>query len=452
MKQKLSAHNRILMGFTLFSMFFGAGNLIFPPFMGAMAGEQTPAALGGFLISAVGLPVLGVAAVALCGGLSGLAGRVSPWFASLFVLLVYLSIGPCLAIPRTASTSFEMALLPYLRSGQGLEKSAQLIYSILFFGAAGFVAVRPERLSDTLGKVLCPALLILIGVIFAGCLIWPFGAPGAAQEAYSEAPAVRGFLEGYQTMDTMAALNFGAIIGLNIREKGVREDYLVIRETVWAGLIAGVMMTLIYGALSYIGAPMGRALPGAENGARILTLAADSLYGQLGMTLLGLTFLIACFNTCAGLLCCCSEYFVKLLPAVGYKGWVLIFAFVSMVSSNAGLNQILAVSVPVLNVIYPVAIVLIFLELADRLVRRRRAVYVAAVSCVGIVSFLYALEQSGILGAGGQVIESAFGWLPGYGIGLGWILPGAAGILVGFVADALGSGRSAENEKDGQGK
>src|SRR5699024_2446129 len=142
----------------------------------------------------------------------------------------------------------------------------------------------------------------------------------------------------------------------------------------------------------------------------------------LGMTLLGLTFLIACFNTCAGLLCCCSEYFVKLLPAFGYKGWVLIFAFVSMVISNAGLNQILAVSVPVLNVIYPVAIVLIFLELADRLVRRRRAVYVAAVSCVGIVSFLYALEQSGILGAGGQVIESAFGWLPGYGIGLGWIL------------------------------
>lgn len=424
--------------------------MIFPPFLGAMAGAKTPAALGGFLISAVGLPILGVMAVALCGGLPSLAGRVSPAFASLFVLLVYLSIGPCLAIPRTASTSFEMAILPYLTEGGKIEGTARLVYSLIFFGAAGFVAVRPERLSDTLGKVLCPALLILIGVIFLGCLIWPYGSAGEVQETYAASPAVRGFLEGYQTMDTMAALNFGAVIGLNVREKGVKEDYLVVRETVWAGLVAGIMMALVYGALAYIGAPMGWALPEAENGARILTLVADNLYGQLGMALLGLIFLIACFNTCAGLLCCCGDYFSKLLPAPGYKGWVLIFALVSMAISNAGLNQILAVSVPVLNVLYPVAIVLILLELANGIVKKRRAVYVGAVSCTGIVSLLYAVTQSGILGEGGRQLEEIMSWLPGFELGLGWILPGGAGILLGFAAAALGFGDSPKNIKDGQ--
>ena len=219
MKQKLSGHNRLLIGFTLFSMFFGAGNLIFPPFLGAMAGERTVAAMAGFLISAVGLPVLGVAAVAISGGLPSLAGRVDRRFAFLFVLLVYLSIGPCLAIPRTASTPFEMAVLPYISRSGETERLARLIYSIVFFAASAFLAAKPERLSDTLGKVLCPALLILIGVIFAGCLIWPSGVPGPAQSAYADNPSVRGFLEGYQTMDTMAALNFGVVIGLNIRER-----------------------------------------------------------------------------------------------------------------------------------------------------------------------------------------------------------------------------------------
>ena len=148
MKQKLSGHNRLLIGFTLFSMFFGAGNLIFPPFLGAMAGERTVAAMAGFLISAVGLPVLGVAAVAISGGLPSLAGRVDRRFAFLFVLLVYLSIGPCLAIPRTASTSFEMAVLPYISRSGETERLARLIYSIVFFCSLSFPGSDPGKRMD----------------------------------------------------------------------------------------------------------------------------------------------------------------------------------------------------------------------------------------------------------------------------------------------------------------
>ena len=319
MRQKLSKHNLLLVGFTLFSMFFGAGNLIFPPFLGAQAGSLTWRAMEGFLISAVGLPVLGVAAVALSGGLPSLAKKVHPAFAFRFTLLIYLSIGPCLAIPRTASTSFEMTVLPILTgmrfemgqlvggTGFTLQTAAQFGYSALFFMAAMAVAFRPEKLTDRLGKVLCPALLILIGVIFTGCLVWPMGPYGAPAAVYSAGPVVKGFLEGYQTMDTIAALNFGIIIAINIRAKGVDQEGAVVRETVKAGVIAGILLALVYGALAHIGAPAGAAAADTRNGARILTYVAGSLFGNAGMMILGVIFLIACFNTCVGLLSCFSQ-------------------------------------------------------------------------------------------------------------------------------------------------
>ena len=217
--QKLSGKNLLLVGFTLFSMFFGAGNLIFPPHLGAQAGVNLWPAFAGLAVSAVGLPIAGVVAVARAGGLDKLAGRVHPVFAMVFTILVYLSIGPCLAIPRTASTSFQM-LVPLIGGGTGL----QLAYSVLFFAAAFLVALRPEKLTDWLGRILCPCLIVLIVVLFAGCLIHPLAAHyGTPSAEYAALPAVQGILYGYQTMDTLAGLNFGAVIALNIQALGVTE-------------------------------------------------------------------------------------------------------------------------------------------------------------------------------------------------------------------------------------
>lgn len=443
MMQRLSKRDMLLIGFTLFSMFFGAGNLIFPPFLGAKAGELALPAMGGFLISAVGLPVLGVAAVAMSGGLSSLAGRVHPKFAALFTLLIYLSIGPGLAIPRTASTSFEMAVLPYLGYGAVSQQLASVAYSVVFFAAAMALAFRPDRLTDTLGRVLCPTLLILIAVIFTGCLIWPMGSAGAADASYSQGAAVTGFLEGYQTMDTIAALNFGIVISLNIRAKGVKEDYAVVRETIKAGMIAGVMMALVYGALAYVGAPAGPLLPEADNGAKILTFVAGSLFGQLGMMLLGLIFFIACLNTCVGLLSCCSEYFTTIFPRIGYRAWVAVFAAVSLVIANAGLTKILEISVPVLNAIYPVAIVLIALAFLERWIGGKRFVYPCSILLTGVVSLFYAADQAGVIWSGAAFDMGAL--LPGYSQGLGWMIPAAAGLALGVVLDRL---MPAEGEKD----
>ncbi len=214
MQQKLSGRNLLLVGFTLFSMFFGAGNLIFPPHLGAQAGANLWPAFAGLSVSAIGLPIAGVVAVARAGGLDKLASRVHPLFAPVFTVLVYLSIGPCLAIPRTASTSFQM-LVPLVGGGAGL----QLVYSVLFFTAAFCVALHPDKLTDLLGRILCPCLIGLIVVLFAGCLAHPLTAHYAAPSAeYASLPAAQGILYGYQTMDTLAGLNFGAVIALNIRK------------------------------------------------------------------------------------------------------------------------------------------------------------------------------------------------------------------------------------------
>lgn len=428
MRQKLSNRNLLLVGFTLFSMFFGAGNLIFPPFLGAMAGERTWSAMAGFLISAVGLPVLGVAAVAMSGGLRKLAGRVHPWFAFLFTLLIYLSIGPCLAIPRTAGTSFEMAVLPYLGENGLSVSTAQLLYSVAFFAIAMILALKPEKLTDRLGKILCPTLLVLIAVIFTGCLVWPLGPYGAADASYARGAVAKGFLEGYQTMDTIAALNFGIIIAMNIQAKGVKEEGAVVRETIKAGVIAGVLMALVYAALAHVGAPTARMMSQLGNGARILTFVADHVFGRAGMILLGLIFFIACLNTCVGLLSSCSKYFSTVFPVLGYRAWLAVFGLVSMVVSNVGLNRILAFSVPVLNMIYPVAIVLIALAFLDPLVGRWHYVYPCSILLTGIVSVLCALDK--------RYVPEVVMKLPGYASGLGWILPALAGLAAGIAVSA----------------
>lgn len=428
---RLSGRNVCLVGLTLFSMFFGAGNLIFPPFLGAAAGTNTWTAMAGFSVTAIGFPILGVIAVAKSGGLTRLAGRVHPLFASVFTLLIYLSIGPCLAIPRTAGTSFEMAALPFL-SGAVPEGTARVIYSCIFFLIAFLVALKPERLTERLGKVLTPCLLSLIAVIFVGCVVKPAGGYGAPAGAYASGAAVRGFLEGYQTMDTIAALNFGIIISLNIRAMGVKEESSVVREMVKAGGIAGIILFLVYAALAHIGAVTGGSFGAASNGARTLNEIVRFLFGKWGMVLLAAVFFIACLNTCIGLISCCGRYFQTIFPKLSYPAWAFLFAAASLVISNAGLDQILNLSVPVLNGIYPAAIMLILLSFFFEDGKRWKSVYVLTIVFTGITSVLLAAEQ-----AGAVFLHGLLEGLPFYEWGLGWLVPAGVGVAVGMAVKLL---------------
>ena len=418
--QDLRGKKLVLLGFTLFSMFFGAGNLIFPPHLGAQAGANLWPAFAGFAVSAIGLPIMGVAAVANAGGLDRLASRVHPKFALAFAILVYLSIGPCLAIPRTASTSFEM-LVPLLGGGRGL----QLGYSVVFFAAAFLVALRPEKLADRLGHVLCPALIALILILFAGCLLHPVAAQyGTPAAAYAQFPALEGVLGGYQTMDTLAGLNFGAVIALNIQAVGITEEAAVRRGTIRAGFIAGGMLLVVYAMLTHIGGISGAAFPGCDTGAAVLTALADGLFGRVGQVLLAAIFVIACFNTCVGLIASVGEYFHELLPRLSYPAIAAFFALMSMLLANIGLADILSLSVPVLNAIYPIAIILIVVEfLPERF--QRPLVWRLGVLFTALQSIPAALPfgpLSGFMNA-----------LPLSGLGFGWLLPALIGIGIGLV-------------------
>lgn len=447
MRQKLSWRNLLLVGFTLFSMFFGAGNLIFPPFLGAEAGTLTWHAMRGFLLSAVGLPVLGVAAVAMAGGLDRLGRRVHPGFAFVFTLLIYLSIGPCLAIPRTASTSFEMAVLPYLGGlGTALGSRAQMIYSVVFFCIAMALAFRPDKLTDRLGKVLCPTLLILIAVIFTGCLIWPLGAYGAPAKEYADSAAVKGFLEGYQTMDTIAALNFGLVIATTLRSLGVEKKNDLIHYTTHAGLAAGAILSAVYLMLSYMGMKSSAVYAIPENGAVVLRLIVKQLFGDVGAVLLAAIFTLACLTTCVGLITSISQFFSSLTDRLKYRQWVYLIAGFSFVVCNQGLNTILGISVPVLNAIYPVSIVLIILGLLDEKLGKNPYMYPAVITVTGIVSCVYCLDYNMHMPLG--FLSDLCHTFPLYSLGLGWAGAAAAAALMSHLAYRLRSRRVSQNETE----
>ena len=414
---KRTAHHRLLMILTVFSLFFGAGNLIFPPFLAAQAGQNTWPAMVGFCLTAVGFPVLGVMAVTRVGDLHRLAARVHPAFAAVFPLLIYLAIGPGLAIPRTASTSFEMVAQAALEGSTRLPLW-QLAYSLVFFAVAGLIALKPDALTQRLGKMLCPLLLALIGALFVGCLLAPHPY-GAAAEAYQTHPVIQGFLDGYQTMDAIAALVFGSVIALNLRALGLTEARVIRTEAALDGVGAGVLLGVVYLCLAHIGGVSGGAWPGAKNGAQVLSQLAGSVYGRGGMALLAAIFVVACLNTCVGLLSSCASYFHQRLPKVSYPAWVALFALISVGISNVGLNQILALSVPVLNLLYPIVLVLILLAYLPKTETLPLLYPIAGWGTLAVSAALLA-AKAGVLPA---ALTDGLRALPLYAQGLGWLCP-----------------------------
>ena len=428
-ERRLEGRDLLLVGFTLFSMFFGAGNLIFPPNIAAQAGSQTWPAMLGLALSAVGLPVLGGVAVARSGGLDALGSRVHPAFARVFTIVAYLAIGPCLAIPRTATTSFEMAVPPFVGADAPIGVY-QLVYSLVFFAAALFIALRPEKLTDRLGKILCPILVALIVVTFVGCLVNPLEGYGPATGDYATHAVVKGFIEGYQTMDTIAALNFGLVIATTLGSFGMTEKRDRMRHTVLAGIFAGTILALVYAMLSYMGMCSSGVYAIQDNGAWTLRCIVYQLFGAPGAVLLAAIFTLACLTTCVGLINSISQYFSTLFGKLSYRQWVLVMTGFSFLVCNLGLNAILSISIPILNAIYPVAIVLILLGLTHSLWVKNRWVYSLVVAGTGIVSVIYALDAAQLsLGAVTELCRK----LPLYDMGFCWVSVAAVMLAVSLL-------------------
>lgn len=440
---KLSKKNMLLVSFMLFSLFFGAGNLIFPPFLGQMAGSKTPLAMLGFLVTAVVLPVLGVIVVAKFDGLEKLSRKVGSKFAIVFTVLIYLSIGPGLGIPRAASVPFEMAIAPYLPETASF-KVFMLLYSLVFFLIALWLALTPNKLVNRLGKFLTPTLLCLMTALFFCFLFNGKTGVAPAHPVYANGALAKGFLEGYNTMDAIAALNFGLVIATTLRTLKVKEKSDVMKYTVRAGLAAGTILALVYGMLSYMGMKTSAVYSLQDNGAWTLRCIVHQLFGNTGAILLATIFTLACLTTCVGLITSISQYFSTLLPKISYKKWAVMIVLFSFAVCNQGLNTILSISVPVLNVVYPLAIVLIVMGLFSKYLEKVPYVFPVTIGATAVISVLHAIDGLKIpMG----LLSVALNKIPLYSVGMGWVPVAALAMALTVVVYFCTKAYLSSNEK-----
>lgn len=440
MGKRLSASSYVLVGSMLFGLFFGAGNLIFPVHMGQEAGSAVLPATIGFLITAIGLPFLGVVAIGVSrsSGLFDLSSRVHPVFGYAMTILLYLTIGPFFALPRTATVSYQIGAVPFIP--EKYQTIGLAAFTVLFFAAALFFALRPSNILTWVGKILNPLFLVFLAVLIVTSFIKPMGSPSAAQVqgAYGSAPLFKGFTEGYNTMDALASLAFGIIVVNALRDLGVKSPKGIAAGTLKSGFVSMLLMGVIYGCLAYIGAASMGHLKLSANGGIALAQVAAYYFGGWGAVLLAIIVTLACLKTAVGLITACSETFHGIFPNfLNYKAYAVIFTLISCLIANVGLTQIIAYSVPVLMFLYPLAIALILLALLSPLFRDRQCVYLLTIIFTlfdAVADFLNALPKEVTSQPAVQGILGFYQkFVPFFGIGMGWIVPMLAGLVIGFI-------------------
>ncbi|MGK7378673.1 branched-chain amino acid transport system II carrier protein [Planococcus sp. 1R117A] len=429
-KRTLTLSESIMVGLMLFALFLGAGNIIFPPYLGQLAGNNIVPAITGFLLTGVGLPLLGILAIAKAGGdLQTIAGRVNPIFGIVFTSIVYLTIGPFFGIPRTATVSFEIGVAPFLPSNLGSSFWPLLTFTIIFFIVTILFSLNPTKLVDRIGKILTPILILVIGLLAVKSIITPMGEIEEPVGNYNTDAFFNSFLQGYLTMDAIAALVFGIVIIESIRAKGVTDQRSILKTTAFAGIIAATGLALVYLSLSYIGVTSVSAIGLQDNGGTIIALASRVLFGEMGGVILAAAILFACLSTSIGLVAATAQFSHKIYPKISYTSYVMAYAGFSTLIANIGLTQLIAVSLPVLLAIYPIAIVLVILSFFDRSFDRKPLVYVIALTLTGIISIFDGLRSAGI---SFNHVDKVFSVLPLFEQGIGWFVPAIVGTLLGM--------------------
>lgn len=420
----------------LFSIFFGAGNLIFPPMLGAQSGESFVPALIGFLVTGVLLPLLAIFALVRSGSdLSALASRGGKIFALIFPVLVYLAIGAFYAVPRTATVSYALFITPVF----GIDSQiALIIYAVVFFAISLLICIKPSNIVDALGKYLTPALVFLLFLLVIVSFFKLHGTPAPAIDDYQGAPLVSGFLQGYFTMDSLAGLVFGIILISSLQYKGLTKENGLGKGILYSSLIAGSLLALIYIGLAWIGRSIENG-QSYEDGAALLSSAAQQTLGTPGLVILGLIVVLACLTTAVGLLSSTSEFFERLFPKISYTRWLIIFTVVAFLVSIMGLATVLAIAGPILGFLYPIAITLIALTLLEPLVAKplgKKLNYTFRFALT-VATVWAALMTLNTVGWGSSVIAPLISWSPGHALDLGWVAPVAIAAVAGYVVDAV---------------
>ena len=411
----------LLTGFALFAMLFGAGNLIFPPMLGYETNSSWVPTMLAFTITGVGFPFLGILSVSIVGnGIKDFANRVSPMFSTIFAIISILAIGPMLAIPRTGATAYEITFLY-----NGMESSIyKYIYLICYFGIVILFSLRANKVIERVGKILTPILLILLfliiikGIFFANLSVKPDIYPHAFK---------RGFLEGYQTMDTIASIAYAGIIlkaiksGRNLTQK--QEFSFLIKS----GLVAILSLALIYGGFALVGAKMHSVLV-TKDKIELLVKTTSYLLGGYGNLILAICVVGACLTTAIGLVATVGEFFSS-ITSFKYENIVIFTVIISFLLSILGVESIIRISVPILIFIYPVMISLIILNLFGKYIKNDY-VYKGVVLFTGIIGLIESLESLGIKN---YYTNSILEILPFSDYGLTWLFPG----LIGYILFSL---------------
>ncbi|WP_409586917.1 branched-chain amino acid transport system II carrier protein [Vibrio rotiferianus] len=422
MKQTLKLTDIIAVGFMLFAFFLGAGNIIFPPLAGQLAGDHLMPAMFGFLLTAVGLPLITIVAIAVAGGSwDHLTQDLPKKAAVLMAALIFIIIGPAFAAPRTGLVAYEMAVKPFFLDASQAHLTS---FSILFFAVAMIFAWFQGRLIDLIGKVLTPVLFLGLIVLAIAVFVDPQGEMMGAHGEYLTQPLTKGFLEGYNTMDTFASLMFGMLMVDALRSKGITERAATTKYLICAGCIAAAGLAFVYISLFYLGATSSTIAAGADNGGAVLSQYVQALFGPYGQVVLSIIVLLACLTTAIGLISACSDFFSS-KTKLTYKQWVIINGAACALIANVGLSQLISLSVPVLFALYPVAVALVALTFVRNKLPNPRVAYRAVL----LVSLLFALIDAAKV-AGLDV--SAFNMLPLFEVGMGWVLPTFAAIVCMF--------------------
>lgn len=429
MKKKLL--DTIIIGFALFAIFFGAGNLIFPPYLGVTAGENWGIATLAFLISDPLLSIIAVMVVAALGGSALNVGRrVHPLFASALAAICVLLIGPIFAVPRTGASTHEIFVQSYF------PEAPQWITSLVFFGIVLWITYKENSVMDAIGKYLTPILLFILFLIFVGAVLQPNASFAATDRTGLFA---QGFKEGYQTMDVLGAPLLAGVVMKDITRRGYLNKKDQFRMMFGVGIVAFILLALVYSTLAYSGASMSTVIDSTAQRAAMLTTIVKNLLGSWGQLAMGLAVCFACLTTAIGLTTTCGQYFEEVSKGkISYKKTILVTVAVEFIISLVGVDSLINLAVPVLTFIFPIMIALILFSAFDQYIPYDWT-YLGAVVGAGIVGLVQGINTLSQL-LGGKLLGDAvklIGTFPLATYGLEWIVPTFVGALIFTILAAI---------------
>ena len=422
MNRKKLVTDSIVVGFALFAMFFGAGNVVFPPYIGMHAGEQWANGFLFYFIADIGLALVAMFAILHAGGADNITGRIGHVASKVLMCAVILCIGPMVAIPRTAATTLEMSVTPFF-SGM-----SPVVFSIIFFAVILLLSIKQSAVIDIVGKILTPALLIGLLILIVKGFVSPIGDIVDTGVSASEV-TVNGIKSGYQTMDVLAAMAFGIIILSSADEKGYTDSKSAAKMIGIAAALSGVLLLIVYFGLTYLGATARTVFPTDISRANLVIGIVELLLGKAGLIIFAIVIALACITTAVALVSSAASFFAKLAnDKISYGVFVVVICVSSAVISNLGLDMIIAIATPVLDIVYPPMLVLILLSwFGDKL---HKSVYVSSVAGSLIASVL---ATASLYGMNVPVIDS----LPLASLGLGWLTPAAVFGLVAYLVSKV---------------